>query len=78
MLNKDSKNYNKEIFGITLTRNDNFIVNDEDDTLKNCLSFGKGSAIQSRIQSSNEIRTNQINPEDNNMNKIPLPKEELN
>lgn len=45
-----NKSYHKnEIFGITLTRNDNFIVSDDDDTLKNSLSFGKRSSVQQRL-----------------------------
>lgn len=45
-----NKSYHKnEIFGITLTRNDNFIVSDDDDILKNSLSFGKRSSVQQRL-----------------------------
>lgn len=61
-----------------MTRNDNFIVSDTDDTLKNSLSFGRNKSIQNRLQSSNDVRYPQFNADNDELNKIPLPKDELN
>lgn len=45
--------FNKnDIFGITLTKNDNFVVSEENDVLKNSLSFGKKWSIQHSLQTN--------------------------
>lgn len=60
-----------------MTRNDNFIINNENDLLKNSLSFGKNSSIQSSIKPDpKEIHKNSQNSELNykNHKKIFNPK----